>query len=91
MKFVSIRELRLNMSQILNSLSEGETILVLSHGKPKAIIKPVSEGDLDFDDTSYLYHRPSIKVRIEEARQEHLEGKGEVIEDVIQELGREPR
>ena len=89
MKFISISELRLNASQLLNSLSEGETILVLSRGKPKAIIKPVSEEDLDFDDTSYLYHRPSIKARIEAAHQEHLEGKGEAIDDVIQELGRE--
>ncbi len=44
-----------NMREIL---SEGETILVLSRGKPKAIIKPVSEEILDFDDVSYLYHRP---------------------------------
>ena len=89
MKFVSISELRLNASQLLNSLSEGETILVLSRGKPKAIIKPVSEEILDFDDVSYLYHRPSIKVRIEAAHQEHLEDKGEAIDDVIQELDHE--
>ncbi|HIE30022.1 TPA: type II toxin-antitoxin system Phd/YefM family antitoxin [Candidatus Poribacteria bacterium] len=89
MKFVSITELRLNASQLLNSLSEEETILVLSHGKPKAIIKPVSEEILDFDDVSYLYHRPSIKVRIEAAHQEHLEGKGEAIDDVIQGLENE--
>ena len=86
MKFVSITELRLNASQLLNSLSEGETILALSRGKPKAIIKPVSEEILDFDDVSYLYHRPSIKARIEAAHQEHLEGEGEAIDDVIQEL-----
>lgn len=89
MKFVSITELRLNASQLLNSLNEGETILVLSRGKPKAIIKPVSEEILDFDDVSHLYHRPSIMTRIEAARQEHLEGKGEAIDDVIQELDHE--
>jgi antitoxin (DNA-binding transcriptional repressor) of toxin-antitoxin stability system len=73
----------------LNSLSEGETILVLSRGKPKAIIKPVSEEILDFDDASYLYHHPSILVRLKEARQEHLENKGEAIDNVIQELENE--
>jgi prevent-host-death family protein len=89
MKFISITELRLNASQLLNSLSEGETILVLSRGKPKAVIKPVSEEILDFDDSSYLYHRPSILARLKEARQEHLESKGEAIDDVIQELENE--
>ena len=47
------------------------------------------EEILDFDDVSYLYHRPSIKVRIEAAHQEHLEDKGEAIDDVIQELDHE--
>ena len=69
MRFANVRELKNKTSEILR-LAENEDVLVTSNGKPRAIIKGISEED--FED--YLIeNNPKFLAALEKAREEYLE------------------
>jgi len=69
MRFANVRELKNKTSEILR-VAEKEEIVVTSKGKPKAIIKGISEED--FEDY-LLENNPKFLAAIEKARKEYLE------------------
>ena len=68
MRFANVRELKNKTSEILR-LAEKEEVLVTSHGKPRAIIKGISEED--FEDY-LLENNPKFLAALEKAREEYL-------------------
>jgi len=68
MKFANVRELKNKTSEILR-YAEKEDIVVTSKGKPRAIIKGISEED--FEDY-LLENSPKLLAALEKAREEYL-------------------
>lgn len=68
MKFANVRELKNKTSEILR-YAEKEDIVVTSKGKPRAIIKGISEED--FEDY-LLENNPKFLDALEKAREEYM-------------------
>ena len=79
MRFANVRELKNKTSEILK-LAEKEEIVVTSRGKPKAIIKGVSEEE--FED--YLpENNPKFLDTLEKAREEYLRLGGMGVDEYL--------
>jgi len=79
MRFANVRELKNKTSEILK-LAEKEEVVVTSRGKPKAIIKGISEED--FED--YLLENNSkFLAALEKARDEYMELGGIGIDEYL--------
>jgi prevent-host-death family protein len=80
MRFANVRELKNKTSEILRAAEE-EEIVVTSKGKPKAIIKGISEED--FEDY-LLENNPKLLSALEEAREEYLKLGGISIDKYLE-------
>jgi len=80
MRFANVRELKNKTSEILRA-AEKEEIVVTSKGKPKAIIKGISEED--FEDY-LLENNPKFLSALEKAREEYLKLGGINIEEYLE-------
>ena len=72
MKFSNVRELKNKTSEILRK-AEKEDVVITSQGKPRAIIRGVTEED--FEDY-LLEHNPVFINALEKARSEYLRKGG---------------
>ena len=79
MRFANVRELKNKTSEILRS-AEKEDVVVTSNGKPKAIIKGISEED--FEDY-LLENNPKFLTALEKAREEYLKIGGIGIDEYL--------
>lgn len=73
MKFVSLRELRLQTPRVLRMVSRGEKVVVTNRGKPQAALVRLTEDDIE----DVVLTHPSFLNEIEAARREY-EAKGGV-------------
>jgi prevent-host-death family protein len=64
-KFANVRELKTKTSEILRTVERGNTILVTTHGRPTAMLVPVTEDDIE---DALLAYSPTL-------RKEGLEGQ----------------
>lgn len=72
MKFVAMRELKINPSGVLNRLKR-EDVIVTRNGKPAAAMIMIDEDLLE----DFIYaHHPSFMKGLEEARREYLRKGG---------------
>jgi prevent-host-death family protein len=67
MRFVSVRELRLETPKVLRSVSRGEKVIVTNRGKPQAAIIRLTEDDIE----DLVLAHPSFLREIEAARREY--------------------
>ena len=79
MRFANVRELKNKTSEILR-LAEKEDVLVTSNGKPRAIIKGISEED--FEDY-LLENNPKFLAALEKAREEYLKLGGISVDEYL--------
>lgn len=80
MKFSSVRELKFKTSEVLRRTAKGEPVIITSHGKPKAILMPATEDDLeDF----LLAYSPSLRRKIEEGLGDVREHRVTRLEDYL--------
>lgn len=79
MKFANVRELKNKTSEILR-YAEKEDIVVTSKGKPRAIIKGISEED--FEDY-LLENSPKLLTALEKAREEYMKLGGIGIDEYL--------
>ncbi len=79
MRFANVRELKNKTSEILK-LAEKEEVIVTSRGKPRAIIKSISEEDLE---DYLLENSPKFLAALEKARKEYLDLGGVGIEEYL--------
>lgn len=73
MRFVSVRELRIQTPRVLKRVSRGEKVIVTSRGKPKAALIRLTEDEID----DLILTHPSFLHQIDAARREY-EAKGGV-------------
>ena len=62
MKFTNVRQLKAKTSEMLRAVEEGNTVLVTSHGRPTAMLVPVTEGDIE---DVLLAYSPQLRKKIE--------------------------
>jgi len=79
MRFANVRELKNKTSEILRA-AEKEEVVVTSKGKPRAIIKGISEEN--FEDY-LLENNPKFLAALEKAREEYLELGGVSIDEYL--------
>ena len=63
MKFANVRELKTKTSEMLRTVERGNTVLVTTHGRPTAMLVPVTEDDIE---DALLAYSPTLRKKIEE-------------------------
>lgn len=72
MKFVTVRELKRDTAGILKWLTKNTPVVVTYRSKPRAIVTPVSEDELE----DFLFeHSPVIRKRIEDGLRDLKQGR----------------
>jgi prevent-host-death family protein len=71
-KFTNVRELKAKTSQMLRTVEKGNTVLVTTHGRPTAMLVPVTEDDIE---DALLAHSPQLRKKIEEGLRDIRAGK----------------
>ncbi len=72
MKFTNVRELKTKTSAVLKTVEKGNTVLVTTHGRPTAMLVPVSEDDLE---DALLAYSPTLRKKIEEGLKDIRAGR----------------
>lgn len=72
MKFVNVRELKNKTSSVLHYTEKGDDVIVTSRGKPCAVIRRLSEDDIE---DYILLNHPEFKKKLKEAYQQYLAGE----------------
>jgi prevent-host-death family protein len=62
MKFTNVRELKAKTSEMLRTVERGNTVLVTTHGRPTAMLVPVTEDDIE---DALLAYSPTLRKKIE--------------------------
>jgi|KNS12BottometaT_FD_k123_127219_1 prevent-host-death family protein len=76
MKFVSVRELRIQTPDVLRRVAKGEKIIVTKRGKPQAALVKLTEDDIE----DLVLTHPHFLEEIDAARQEYEEEGGVSLE-----------
>ncbi len=72
MKFANVRELKNKTSAMLKTVERGNTVLVTTHGRPTAMLVPVTEDDIE---DILLAHSPQLRKKIEEGLKDIRAGR----------------
>lgn len=83
MRFVSVRELKANPSQFLRLAGKGETVVVALRGKPTAVLRPITEEELE---DYILENSPRIKRMVAEGERDRRAGRVTPLEKYIAKL-----
>jgi prevent-host-death family protein len=62
-KFTNVRELKSKTSEMLRTVERGNTVLVTTHGRPTAMLVPVTEDDIE---DALLAYSPKLRKKIED-------------------------
>jgi prevent-host-death family protein len=72
MKFTNVRELKSKTSEMLRTVERGNTVLVTTHGRPTAMLVPVTEEDIE---DALLAYSPSLRKKIQEGLEDVRAGR----------------
>ena len=72
MKFTNVRELKAKTSEMLRTVERGNTVLVTTHGRPTAMLVPVTEDDIE---DAFLTYSPTLRKKIEEGLKDIRAGR----------------
>ena len=78
MKFTNVRELKAKTSEMLRTVERGNTVLVTTHGRPTAMLVPVTEDDIK---DPLLAYRPTLRKKIEEGLKDIRAGRTMALSD----------
>jgi prevent-host-death family protein len=71
-KFTNVRELKAKTSEMLRTVERGNTVLVTTHGRPTAMLVPVTEDDIE---DALLAYSPKLRKKIEEGLKDIRAGR----------------
>ena len=71
-KFTNVRELKSKTSEMLRTVERGNTVLVTTHGRPTAMLVPVTEDDIE---DALLAYSPRLRKKIEEGLKDIRAGR----------------
>ena len=72
MKFTNVRELKAKTSEMLRTVERGHTVLVTTHGRPTAMLVPVTEDNIE---DALLAYSPTLRKKIEEGLKDIRKGR----------------
>lgn len=78
MKFTSVRELKSKTSEMLRTVERGNTVLVTTHGRPTAMLVPVTEDDVE---DALLAYSPTLRKKIEDGLKDIRAGRTSLLSD----------
>jgi len=78
MKFTNVRELKARTSEMLRTVERGNTVLVTTHGRPTAMLVPVTEDDIE---DALLAYSPKLRKKIEEGIKDIRAGRTIMLSD----------
>lgn len=84
MKFVSIRELKINGSAVIRNIKK-EDAVITKYGKPTAVLIPIDEDDFE---EFVIAHNPKLLAEIAKAYKEYKEKGGITLDEMIEETKR---
>jgi prevent-host-death family protein len=71
-KFANVRELKTKTSEMLRTVERGNTVLVTTHGRPTAMLVPVTEDDIE---DALLAYSPTLRKKIQEGLKDIRAGR----------------
>jgi len=77
-KFANVRELKTKTSEMLRTVERGNTVLVTTHGRPTAMLVPVTEEDIE---DALLAYSPKLRKKIEEGLKDIRAGRTMALSD----------
>lgn len=77
-KFANVRELKTKTSEMLRTVKRGNTVLVTTHGRPTAMLVPVTEDDIE---DALLAYSPKLRKKIEEGLKDLRAGRSMSLSD----------
>ena len=80
MRFVNIRELQKEASALVNLAEHGQDVIITKHGKPAAVIYPLSEDQIE---EYMIEHSPTIRQKITEGLRDARAGRVTPIEELL--------
>lgn len=80
MKFTNVRELKTKTSAVLRTVEKGNPVLVTTHGRPTAMLVPVSEDDLE---DALLAYSPTLRKKIEAGLKDIRAGRAMSLTDYM--------
>ncbi len=80
MKFTNVRELKAKTSEMLRTVKKGNTVLVTTHGRPTAMLVPVSEEDIE---DVLLAYSPQLRRKIEAGLRDIRAGRTRPLSEYI--------
>ena len=78
MRFTNVRELKTKTSEMLRTVERGNTVLVTTHGRPTAMLVPVTEDDIE---DALLAYSPKLRKKIEEGLKDIRAGRSMSLSD----------
>ena len=78
MKFTNVRELKSKTSEMLRTVERGNTVLVTTHGRPTAMLVPVTEDDIE---DALLAYSSKLRKKIEEGLRDIRAGRTLALSD----------
>ena len=78
MKFTNVRELKSKTSEMLRTVERGNTVLVTTHGRPTAMLVPVTEEDIE---DALLAYSPRLRKKIEEGLKDVRAGRAMLLSE----------
>jgi len=78
MKFTNVRELKAKTSEMLRIVERGNTVLVTTHGRPTAMLVPVTEDDIE---DALLAYSPTLRKKIEAGLKDIRAGRTMLLSD----------
>jgi prevent-host-death family protein len=83
-KFVTVRELRVQTPRVLRRVSRGQKVIITNRGKPQAALVRLTEDDID----DVVLTRPSFLREIQAARREYAARGGVSLEEARRRIRR---
>ena len=78
MKFTNVREVKSKTFEMLRTVERGNTVLVTTHGRPTAMLVPVTEDDIE---DALLAYSPKLRKKIEEGLRDIRAGRTLALSD----------
>lgn len=80
MKFTNVRELKAKTSEMLRTVEQGNIVLVTTHGRPTAMLVPVTEDDIE---DALLTYSPQLRKKIAAGLKDIRAGRTMSLEDYL--------
>jgi prevent-host-death family protein len=83
MRFVNVRELRVQTPRVLRHVRNGEKVVITNRGKPQAVMLHLTEDEIE----DLAFRQPAFLKDIEEARKEYRKKGGIPLAEAKRRLG----